>query len=116
MSAIFCADDAQLAGATDMRASLSRRWGAEVHTEIKRRWTFTLAEDYHQKYRLQANHDLMTELRDLYPSSDALLASPTAMRLNGYLSRCADRAALEREIELFGLSARSRRILTKSVR
>ena len=116
MSAIFCEDDTQWLIATEMRAALSDRLGAEIYTEIQRHGTFTLAEAYHQKYRLQASRELTAELQHRYPSLDALLASPTAMRLNGFLSRSADRAALAGEIDAFALSDRGRRILTKSVR
>ncbi len=116
MSAVFCADDEQYRIATELAETLSRRWQQPIHTEIQRHWTFTLAEGYHQKYRLQGRSELMDELRARYPSLEALLDSPTAMRLNGYLSRSADRAKLAGEIGLFDLSEKAQRILTKSVR
>lgn len=114
MSAIFCRDDAQFEAATGMRDRLRDRWNQEIHTEIQRHWRFWRAEDYHQKYRLQAQGELMDELRTRYPGLEALLESPTAMRLNALLSRGSDRGRLARDLEAFDLSERARRILAKS--
>jgi len=113
MSAVFSADEVQYETARSLRTALSERWGQEVHTELWRDCQFWRAETYHQKYRLQAHGELMCELRDRYPSLEDLLDAPTAMRLNGYLSRSGDTRQLEREWPLFQLSDRARRILRK---
>jgi hypothetical protein len=72
---------------------------------------FHLAEDYHQKYALQANPAIADELRAYYPDIARFTASTAAARLNGYLGGHGTLAQLNGEIGSLGLSSKSSRIV-----
>ena len=46
----------------------------------------------------------MREFRSIYPSDEALMNSTAAARVNGYLSGFGSSAALQEEMDSFGLS------------
>ncbi len=115
-SAVFCDGPEQLAVVQKLVQAIEAQRGAAVQTEVQSQWTFTRAEDYHQKYRLQAHGELMNDLRRYFTDFKDLVDSPTAMRLNSYLGRCLDAEQLNREIDRFGLSERGVRVLRKLVR
>jgi peptide-methionine (S)-S-oxide reductase len=105
MSAIFFHNDEQkrLAVETMNReASMLKR---KVFTEIVPFTEFYMAEDYHQKYALQHNPDLMEEFRAMYPSFERFVASTAAARVNGYLAGCGTLKDLLEEIDSYGLSS-----------
>jgi hypothetical protein len=72
---------------------------------------FHLAEDYHQKYVLQANPEVAEELRAYYPDIARFTASTAAARLNGYLGGHGTLKQLNGELASFGLSSKSSRIV-----
>lgn len=105
MSAIFFHNEEQkrLAVETmDREASILKR---QVFTEIVPFTEFYIAEDYHQKYALQHNPDLMREFRIMYPSFERFVASTAAARVNGYLAGCGTSKDLLAEIDSYGLSS-----------
>merc|ERR1711972_854499 len=61
-----------------------------------------VAEDYHQKYLLQQEGWLMTQL-GLAPGEE-LIESSEAARLNGYVAGYGDEASFEAEVESLVLS------------
>jgi peptide-methionine (S)-S-oxide reductase len=73
--------------------------------------SFTRAEDYHQKYRLQGNKQIAAELRRYYPRFEDFVDSTAAARLNGYLSGHGSKAQLATEIDNLGLSEAGKTIL-----
>lgn len=75
-----------------------------IRTAVERLVRFWVAEDYHQKYRLRAEREIVSELRRLLPSEQQFVDSTAAARLNGWLYGYADRAQVERELPLTGLS------------
>jgi len=77
---------------------------ARLYTEIVPYTEFYLAEDYHQKYRLQHEQDLMGEFRVIYPETADFVNSTAAARVNGYLAGYGTSQALEEEIDSLGLS------------
>ncbi len=104
-SVILTVGEEQARLALSKRAAVSASGsGSAVRTSVEPLGTFTSAESYHQKYRLQAHPDLMAELLSMYTAFDDLVDSTVAARLNGYLSGYGTRAELEAEIESFGLS------------
>uniref|UniRef100_A0A7S4PFN9 peptide-methionine (S)-S-oxide reductase n=1 Tax=Paramoeba aestuarina TaxID=180227 RepID=A0A7S4PFN9_9EUKA len=60
---------------------LSEKSGSEVKTLIDKMTTWTNAEDYHQKYELRRNRELVKLLN---MNDDELRESPLATRLNGF--------------------------------
>ena len=78
--------------------------GKQLYTEIVALGTFTLAEDYHQKYYLQNKKDLMSEFSAIYPDMMDFINSTAAARANGYVGRNGSLEALQAEIEQLGLS------------
>ena len=104
MSIIFYHDEEQkrLALETMNREAANRN--GRVYTEIVPYTEFYLAEDYHQKYRLQHEADLMREFRVMYSETADFVNSTAAARVNGYLAGHGTPKALEEEIPSLGLS------------
>jgi len=82
---------------------LSEKNKVNIITEIRPFEIFFLAEDYHQKYYLQQNREIMQELRKLYPDFKDFVDSTLAARLNGYAAGYGALSLMEKELESFGL-------------
>jgi len=104
MSIIFYHDEEQNRFALETRDREAANQNARLYTEIVPYTEFYLAEDYHQKYRLQHEQDLMGEFRRMYPHMADFINSTAAARVNGYLAGYGTPQALEDEINMFGLS------------
>jgi peptide-methionine (S)-S-oxide reductase len=76
-----------------------------IRTQIVPVGTFTLAEDYHQKYALQTDRLLFRELSAIYPDLWNLVDSPAATRINAYLDGYGTNEQLRAELDSLGLSA-----------
>ena len=76
----------------------------KVHTEVIPFAAFYLAEDYHQKYRLQQQRDLLREFKTMYPNMEDLVNSTAAARVNGYLDGYGNLQEIEAEVGNLGLS------------
>jgi peptide-methionine (S)-S-oxide reductase len=74
----------------------------KLYSAIEPLGTFTLAEDYHQKYYLRSARELMRAFEGY--AGEALAHSRVAARLNGVLGRCADPALIAAELPRYGLS------------
>ncbi len=99
-------------------ASLERQaagLGSSIYTEIVPFDQFTLAETYHQKYRLQQDPALLREFRAIYPQDEDFINSTAAARVNGYLGGYGTLAALEAGIEDLGLSREAQEKLLEAV-
>jgi peptide-methionine (S)-S-oxide reductase len=92
MEAVFCAD------ATQERIARDRGIRAPIITGA----TFYLAEDYHQKYYLRRDALLMSELAGY--TSQQLVDSTVAARLNGYVAGKGSLAQLSEDLPRLGLS------------
>jgi len=104
MSIIFYHDEEQRRLALETRDREAVNRNARLYTEIVPYTEFYLAEDYHQKYRLQHEPDLMGEFRQMFPHMADFVNSTAAARVNGYLAGCGTSQALEEEIDSLGLS------------
>ena len=78
--------------------------------------SFTMAEDYHQKYLLKQHKGLMGELERIYPRHRDLVDSTAASRMNGYAGGNGTADQLARELPDLGLSADGEKRLSKMVR
>jgi peptide-methionine (S)-S-oxide reductase len=103
-SAIFCHDDEQCRLAEASRDRARERRGREIHTAIEPVGPFTRAEDYHQKYRLRGDRELLAEFAEMYPDPHEFTDSTAAARVNGLLAGDGGPEALERDGERLGLS------------
>lgn len=104
MNAVFFHDDRQRQAATDSKASVEKSIGQRVKTEVAPLRTFTMAEDYHQKYIIKQNYDLHADMSRIYPLHRDFVDSTAVARLNGYASGHGDKDQLAREIDRLGLS------------
>jgi peptide-methionine (S)-S-oxide reductase len=104
MTAIFFHNGQQKKLALETKDQVAARSKEEVYTQILPATEFYLAEDYHQKYFLRREPELLKELTAIYPATKDFLASTAAARLNGYVAGYGTRAGLEAEISSLGLS------------
>ena len=116
MSAIFYAGDEQKKAILASKARLEAKLGEPVKTAILPLTTFTWAEDYHQKYELRCNADLMKEFAAMYPETKDFVNSTSAARVNGYIAGRGTPEQLKKEMDLLGLSAEGRKRLEIFVR
>ncbi len=116
MNAVFYHDEKQKRSALHSKEKVEEMTGRTVHTQVLPLRSFTLAEDYHQKYLLRRDTDLMRQLKGYYPTTKGLVNSTAAARLNGYVGGYGNLAQLERELGLLGISESSQKTLVALVR
>jgi len=104
MAAIFFHNDQQKKLSLETKDQVAARIKDEVYTQILPATEFYLAEDYHQKYFLRREPELLNELTAIYHSTKDFVASTAAARLNGYVAGYGNRAGIEAEISSLGLS------------
>jgi peptide-methionine (S)-S-oxide reductase len=88
----------------------------KLYTEIIPFTRFYLAEDYHQKFRLRREYDMLEEFRLMYPKEGDFINSTAAARVNGYLAGYGTYADLAKELGSLGLSGRAGEKLLDIVR
>lgn len=110
-AAIFFHDDDQREMAQKSRNRETALRGEKIHTEILPLTAFSVAEDYHQKYRLRHESVLMEEYRRIYSDETEFMNSTAAARINGYLGGYGTPEAFSSEINNLGLSQRSKEVL-----
>lgn len=104
MSAVFFHDREQEKLAREIKERVQAKLKTRLFTEIIPFSEFYMAEDYHQKYHLQGEPELMKEFRRFYPDMNDFVASTSAARVNGYLGGYGTLESLNNEIESYGLS------------
>jgi methionine-S-sulfoxide reductase len=103
-SIIFYHGEAQGTLAHESRSMRENELNRTIYTEIKPLDRFYITEDYHQKYRLQQERELMKEFRAMYTDMGDFVDSTAAARVNGYLSGFGDPDILQGELSRFGLT------------
>ena len=116
MSIIFFHDDEQKRLATVSKDLQATRMKGRIFTEISPLTEFYLAEDYHQKYRLRSERDLMREFSAMYPEEEDFVNSTAAARINGYLYGYGTLEDLLKELPGFGLSPKAGKKLIEVVK
>jgi len=104
-SAIFYHNDEQRRLALETQAFEESQRNAKIQTEILLFSNFYLAEDYHQKYSLRGQRELMNEFKAIYPADIDFVNSTAAARVNGYLSGHGTPEEIDATIANLGLSA-----------
>ena len=112
MSAIFYHNDEQRMLALETRALEEKRRNKRIQTEIVPFGKFYLAEDYHQKYGLRGNSDLMREFKAMYPRDIDFINSTAAARVNGYIGGYGSPEKIKTTIENPGLSTAAQQQLS----
>ena len=103
-SAIFYHNEKQRQLALETRAFEEEQRNQKIQTEILPFARFYLAEDYHQKYGLRGNSELMKEFKAMYPRNIDFVNSTAAARVNGYISGHGTPSEIQATIENLGLS------------
>ena len=116
MKAVFYHSEQQRQQAIASKVALEDNIGSIVRTEIVPLRSFTMAEDYHQKFTLKGHKDLKNEMMRIYPRHQDLVDSTAAARLNGYIGGYGSRDQLLKEINSLGLSAEAEQVLTDMIR
>ena len=111
---VFFHNKKQQLQAMESKIDLEQKINKTVKTGVMPLNSFTMAENYHQKYYLK-NHALKKEIMRIYPLHKDFVDSTAAARLNGYIGRNGSREQLSREIESLGLSDAGKRLLIKLV-
>jgi len=104
MRAVFYHDDNQLRQAEASKAELEKELGRSIHTRVVPLRSFTMAEDYHQKYLLKQQHRLNAEMSRIYSAHRDFVDSTAVARINGYAGGNGSREHFERDIDRLGLS------------
>jgi len=115
MAAVFYGGEKQRIQAEASKEETEARMKAAVKTRILPLNAFYLAEDYHQKYMLRRSKTLITAFQDIYPTTQGLVDSTAAARVNGYLGGHGGCARLKEEIHELGLTEDASRYLLRSV-
>jgi methionine-S-sulfoxide reductase len=113
MAIIFAQGDKQEQVAQETKKIMELRGRSKIYTEVAASTEFYLAEDYHQKYYLQKTPQLMEEYKNLYPEWSEFISSTAVARVNGYIAGYGTIGALQKEINMLGLSERGKKILIK---
>lgn len=111
-SILFVHDEEQRQLAEASKQQQEAELGRKIYTEILPYNGFTLAEDYHQKYRLR-NSTLLREYQIMYPGLVAFVDSTAVTRVNGYLGGHGSPEQLESEIDMLGLSEAGKGMLRR---
>ena len=101
LTAIWFHDETQQEIINAAKEAIEVKLGAKVQTPIMPLDVFYLAEDYHQKYRLQ-NSPLRSHFRTMYPRFEDFNNSTAAARLNGFIAGHGSRQLFDEEYQDYG--------------
>lgn len=104
MPAVFAHNQGQLETASKSRAELEKELNSEINTPVVMLDVFYLAEDYHQKYYLQNNRELLAEMEAYYPKLEDFINSTAVARINGIVGGYANDLLIKEELNSYGLS------------
>ncbi|KEJ00771.1 methionine-S-sulfoxide reductase [Clostridium botulinum A2B7 92] len=103
-SAIFYNNENEKELCLDWKKNKKEELKTEVLTRISPIEKFYYAEFYHQKYYIQLEPVIMSNLRSKFSTGNDLISSPLCHKLNAYLAGYGSLKELNKEIEDFNLS------------
>ncbi|APC85354.1 peptide-methionine (S)-S-oxide reductase [Clostridium botulinum] len=103
-SAIFYNNENEKELCLDWKKNKKEELKTEVLTRISPIEKFYYAEFYHQKYYVQLEPIIMSNLRSKFSTGNDLISSPLCHKLNAYLAGYGSLKELNKEIEDFNLS------------
>jgi peptide-methionine (S)-S-oxide reductase len=103
-SAVFYVTEEQRTSAVESRQREESAKNQPLFTQIEELRGFYYAEDYHQKYFLRGNPEILAEIGAIYPAPRDLINSTAAARLNGYLGGYGSQEMLQKQLNSLGLS------------
>ncbi|MBO0581819.1 peptide-methionine (S)-S-oxide reductase [Clostridium botulinum] len=103
-SAIFYNNENEKELCLDWKKNKKEELKTEVLTKISPIEKFYYAEFYHQKYYVQLEPVIMSNLRSKFSTGNDLISSPLCHKLNAYLAVYGSLKELNKEIEDFNLS------------
>ena len=112
-SIIFYHHEEQKRLAIELKEKEESRLGSKIFTEIIAFSKFYPAEDYHQKYYLRQDRELMKDFNIIYPATGDFISSTAAARINGYVGGYGTPETLQEELPSYGLSDTGRDRLLK---
>ncbi len=115
MRAVFYHNEPQRQLAMASKDVVEQQMGTSVMTQVVPLRTFTMAEDYHQKYLLKQNYTLKAEMARIYPQHRAFVDSTAVSRLNGYAGGHGGKKQFSQDIDRLGLSDAGKKALTEMV-
>ncbi len=116
MKAVFYHNEQQHELAMASKTAVEKKISSTVRTEVVPIRSFTMAEDYHQKFTLKPHSGLKNEMSKIYPRHQDFVASTAVARLNGYAGGHGTKDQLSKEIDSLGLSAEGKKVLIDMVR
>jgi methionine-S-sulfoxide reductase len=116
MRAIFYSDDNQRRLALESKAALAQQIGQAVQTDVLPLRSFTMAENYHQKYLLKQHYRLNAEMTRIYPQHHDFVDSTAVARLNGYVGGYGNKGQFPKDIDRLGLSDAGKTALREVVK
>ncbi len=104
LSVAFYHDENQKQIIEETMAAEEEKRRKTIKTEIQPMVKFYRAEDYHQKYYLRQNRQLVGEYKAIYPDSHPFTDSTATARVNGYLGGNGSAEQLAADLPSLGLS------------
>jgi len=115
MSGIFFSNEDEKKAALASKEKFEAERG-KSYTEIMPLKEFYVAEDYHQKYRLRQEPELMREFTAMYPKAVDLMNSTAAARVNAYLAGYGKREQVVADLPKLGLSEKAQKYVEQATR
>ena len=116
MAAVFYHNESQKKEALESKEREALKRKARIHTQILPYTDFHMAEDYHQKYRLKGEPELLREFQRIYPAPADFVNSTAAARVNGYLGGFGTVDDVKADLSQLGLSSAGNSALLQLVR
>ena len=114
MAAVFYHTEEQKQLAIKSRAREEERQKTKIYTDVLPASEFYLAEDYHQKYYLRRDRELLREFTAIYPVLKDFISSTAVARVNGYVGGYGTLQNFEKDAYSLGLSPSAiKRLLEK---
>ena len=103
MSAVFPMNKDQEATVEKVKSELEKQAGYTFQTAVIPLEKFYLAEEYHQKYYMQARAHFLAYYQTFYPDAQGWINSTAATRVNAYWAGYGSKSQLMEEKAQLGL-------------